>query len=297
MIAPDGRGYGGSTVTNEVSDYRTERHNLDMVALLDHLQKPKAVWIGHDWGAPVVWAFAAHYPEKCVAICNMCVPYRLIEFGIDYIASLSDRNIYPEKEMPAGQWAYMQFHNEHPEEMARQIDRNPYASQKIFFGKANPAELGKPCATAFVKQNGGFFPGDETPDIPIEFTILKGHEDVLEALAKTIRDNGSHGPNDYYRNMDRNAEYAKASKNGGKLDFPVLFIGATYDFVLDTKTNPKQLGPMREYCSDLQEVHIDAGHWVAFENPGETNAALAKWLAQSVKDYWPGQKLERPSKI
>lgn len=96
--------------------------------------------------------------------------------------------------------------------------------------------------------------------------------------------------------MDANGEYVKKSKNGGKLDFPVLFIGATYDYVLDTATNPKQLLAMREYCSDLQEVHIDAGHWVALEKPQETNAALAKLLAENVKDYWPGKPLERTSK-
>lgn len=229
------------------------------------------------------------------AVANLCVPYRFIEFGLEHIANLADRKLYPEKEYPDGQWNYMRFHNENPKELAEQLDKNPEATQKALFAKHNPSDAGKPCPTAFVCANGGFFPGG-APDIPIEYTILQEHPEVLEALAGTIRKNGTHGPNNYYRNFEVNAEYARASKNGGKLEFPVLFIGATYDFVLDTYDNPKQLEAMREYCTDLQEVHVDAGHWVAFENPTETNAALAKWLAGSVENFWPGQQLERPKK-
>ena len=242
-----------------------------------------------------MWGFAAHYPEKCVAVCGMCVPYRFLEFGLDHIISLTDRSIYPEKDFPDGQWSYVRFHNEQPKEMARQLEINPEASMKLLFAIPNRAEVGKPCATAFTKQNGGLFP-DGAPDIPVEYTILNGHPDVLEALVRTVKENGTHGPNDYYRNLEINTEYAKKAKNGGNLDFPVLFIGATYDFVCDTATNRRQMDIMRETCTDYEEVHIDAGHWVAFEAPQETNAALAKWLAGSVKDYWPGKSLERPTK-
>lgn len=49
VVAPDTRGYGGSTVTKNASDYRLEQHSADMLALLKHLGAEKAVWIGHDW--------------------------------------------------------------------------------------------------------------------------------------------------------------------------------------------------------------------------------------------------------
>lgn len=63
VAAPDMRGYGRSTVTREAHDYRLERIVSDMLSLLAHLEKREAIWIGHDWGAPVVWALAAHHPE------------------------------------------------------------------------------------------------------------------------------------------------------------------------------------------------------------------------------------------
>jgi soluble epoxide hydrolase/lipid-phosphate phosphatase len=242
-----------------------------------------------------VWAFAAHYPEKTVAVAGLCVPYRFIEHGLDHIVTLGDRKLYPQDQFPDAQWSYMRFHNAHPDKFRDQIDVAPEAVAKLLFAKHNPADAGQPCATAFVMERGGLFP-DGAPDIPVQFTILEEHPEILEKLAETIRVNGTHGPNDYYRNFPTNAAYLATSKNGGNLDFPVLFIGATYDFVLDTITNPKQLDDMREHCSDLQEVHIDAGHWVALEKPAETNAALAGWLKESVKDWWPGPRLERPGK-
>lgn len=243
----------------------------------------------------MVWGFAAHYPHKCVAVSCLCVPYRAAEFGIEHLASLSDRNIYPENEFKYAQWDYMQFHNESPEEMRRQLESNPENCIKVQYLPGNPSGKGQPAATAFVRTLGGFFK-DGIPDVPIEYTILKDHPDTYVALVKTVRENGTHGPNDYYRNFDANKEYAGRSENGGVLNFPVLFIGATYDYILDTATNEKLVTPMREFCTDLQEVNIDAGHWVALEKPGETNAALAKWLATDVKDYWPGGDFVRTSK-
>ncbi|KIW06025.1 uncharacterized protein PV09_03204 [Verruconis gallopava] len=295
VVAPDMRGYGGSTCTKEVTDYRMERHNLDMLALIQHLNRPNAVWVGHDWGAILVWGFAAHYPEKCVAVSNICVPYRTCEFGIEHMISLVNRDVYPEDKLPNGQWDYVVFHNESPEEMVRQLESNPENAMKALYARGHPERVGKPSMTAFTRANGGWFKNG-IPDIPLEMTVLNGHPDILEALVRTVTMNGMQGPDDYYRNFELNAEYTKSPKNGGVLSFPVLFIGATYDSILDTTTNAKMVAPMREYCTDLTEVNIDAGHWVGLEKPLETNAALARWLVESVGDYWPGAALVRTLK-
>jgi pimeloyl-ACP methyl ester carboxylesterase len=44
--------------------------------------------------------------------------------------------------------------------------------------------------------------------------------------------------------------------------------------------------PMRRDCCDLTEVVVKSGHWMAQEKPVEVNAALAKWLAKQLPDYW-----------
>jgi soluble epoxide hydrolase/lipid-phosphate phosphatase len=35
---------------------------------------------------------------------------------------------------------------------------------------------------------------------------------------------------------------------------------------------------MRELCSNLSEVEIESGHWMAQEKPTEVSAALRQWL-------------------
>lgn len=88
------------------TEYRLEKHVSDMLALLAHLQRDKAVWVGHDWGAGLVWAFAALHPEKCVGVSCISVPYKVLEGGLDLLVSLSNRDIYPEAEYPLAQCTY-----------------------------------------------------------------------------------------------------------------------------------------------------------------------------------------------
>src|SRR5262249_5797253 len=111
-IAPDMRGYGRSSVYDRSEDYAQQHIVRDMVELLDSLGRKSAVWVGHDWGSPVVWNVAAHHPEKCTAVASLCVPYHVIELGLDNVISLVDRSVYPESEYPAGQWDYMRHYEE-----------------------------------------------------------------------------------------------------------------------------------------------------------------------------------------
>ena len=47
----------------------------DMLELLASLGRERAVWVGHDWGSPVVWNIASHHPEKTAGVASLCVPY------------------------------------------------------------------------------------------------------------------------------------------------------------------------------------------------------------------------------
>jgi pimeloyl-ACP methyl ester carboxylesterase len=50
--------------------------------------------------------------------------------------------------------------------------------------------------------------------------------------------------------------------------------------------NSRFAEPMRRDCTDLTEVVVKSGHWMAQEQPIAVNAALAKWLATRLPDYW-----------
>jgi len=62
------RGYGHSTVYSRYEDYALEHSTADMIELLDALDRERAVWIGHDWGSPVVWSIASHHPDRCFGV-------------------------------------------------------------------------------------------------------------------------------------------------------------------------------------------------------------------------------------
>ena len=109
-IAPDMRGYGRSSVYAQHGDYAQEHIVRDMLELIDALGQEKAVWVGHDWGSPVVWNMASHHPDRCHAVANLCVPYYTLERGLEHTLTLVDRDLYPEDTYPAGQWDYMRYY-------------------------------------------------------------------------------------------------------------------------------------------------------------------------------------------
>src|SRR5918912_321539 len=94
-VAPDMRGYGRSTVHPRHADYALEESVADMLELLAALGRDRAVWVGHDWGSPVVWSLAAHHPERCDAVANLCVPYFAQGFSPATLLPLVDRTVYP----------------------------------------------------------------------------------------------------------------------------------------------------------------------------------------------------------
>ena len=110
-------------------------------------------------------------------------------------------------------------------------------------------------------------------------------EQDLEAYTAALTRNGFFGPDSWYMNHKANGAYARASKNGGKLSMPVLFLHGAYDTTCETMTS-RLAEPMRRDCADLTEVVVKSGHWMAQEQPVAVNAALAKWLAAKLPDYW-----------
>ena len=74
VLAPDQRGYGGSSRPEAVEDYDIHALTGDLVGLLDDVGAQQAVFIGHDWGAMVVWHTALLHPERVRAVAGLSVP-------------------------------------------------------------------------------------------------------------------------------------------------------------------------------------------------------------------------------
>src|SRR5262249_14691020 len=97
-VAPDMRGYWRSSVYSRHEGYALPHIVRDMVEPLDGLGRDKAIWVGHDWGCPVVWSLASHHPERCFGVVNLCVPYFAKGFVPSNLIPLADRSIYPAAE-------------------------------------------------------------------------------------------------------------------------------------------------------------------------------------------------------
>jgi len=283
-IAPDMPGYGRSAIYDTHQDYRLENIVADMIFLIDSLGAETAVWIGHDWGSPPAWAIASHHPDRCRAVASLCIPYRSIELGLRHLVSIVDRQIYPAALYPNGQWDYMAFYEESFQKATTSFDANPENVIKALFTRADPAGVGKPALTADIRRAGGWFGGAaEAPDLPLDEAVLSVAE--FRQYASALRRNGFFGPDSYYMNHERNAEYHQRSVNGGYIDMPALFLLAEYDFVCESAKS-RLADEMRTHCRNLCSVSVPSGHWMAQEKPAEVNASITHWLATRV-GLWP----------
>lgn len=283
-IAPDMRGYGRSSVYDRTGAYAQEEIVADMIELLDHLGAEKAVWVGHDWGAPVVWGVAQHHPDRCHGVANLCVPYIPDGFAPETIIPLVDRNLYPEDQLPAGQWDYQLFYRENFEAAHKGFDANVDKMVRLAFRAGGPEGKGRPAATAYTRANGGWFGSSGVaPDLPRDERVLSEADE--HAYASALKRNGFFGPDAWYVNGAANMDFASRAK-ARRLQMPVLFLHAAYDYVCET-LDSRLPEPMRATCANLTEARVASGHWMAQEKPREVNAALAKWLSSQLPDLWP----------
>jgi pimeloyl-ACP methyl ester carboxylesterase len=283
-LAPDMRGYGRSSVYTRHQDYALEEIVADMIELLNATGAERAIWVGHDWGAPVVWSIAQHHPQRCHGIVSLCVPYIPEGFAAESIIPLSDRRVYPENRFPAAQWDYQLFYRENFAAARTGFESNVRAAVRALFRAGDPAGKGKPARTAFVRANGGWFGAQPTaPNLPRDAAVL-GEEDE-HAYVAALERNGFFGPDSWYMNADANAAFAARAKAKWPLTMPVLFMHGAYDYVCET-IDSRLAEPMRANCANLTEVVIPSGHWMAQEKPILVNVTLAKWLALQLPALW-----------
>jgi pimeloyl-ACP methyl ester carboxylesterase len=281
-IAPDMRGYGRSSVYTRHEDYAIEHAVLDMLDLLDTLGGEKAIWVGHDWGSPVVWSLASHHPDRCIGVASLCAPYVAQGLTLKNLVPLVDRTVYPEQHYPYGQWEYMGFYEEHFEQARAAFEADIPKVVKALFRAGRPAGRGQPSRTAAVRTQGGWFPAG-IPDVPIDTAVLT--EEDFHTYAAALGRNGFFGPCSWYMNHGRNGEFAQRAVHGGKLTMPVLFLHGLYDYTCET-VDSRLAEPMRQDCERLTEAVIKSGHLMAQEKPASVNAAIARWLAIEFPNLW-----------
>ena len=264
-MAPDLRGYGASSRPGEVADYGSDKLTGDLAGLLDHYGYEQAAFVGHDWGAMLVWEMGRLRPERVASICNMSVPYSSSPAAPTEIFEV----------IFEGKFFYMlYFQPVGPAEAEFEADPRRFLRTMLY------AAGGEGMAGA-----------DLLPDVPREGTrfmdILPPAPEVLPAwlteadvdvYAAAFEESGFFGPVSFYRNMDANWERSKDIP-ASVYTMPTAFITGSLDPV--NAMMPGAAEAMAEVLPDFRGGTLvdGAGHWVQQERPAETNAALLEFLA------------------
>jgi pimeloyl-ACP methyl ester carboxylesterase len=264
-IAPDMRGYGGSSCPEAVEAYSMAEITGDLVGLLDSLDIEKAIFVGHDWGGWVVWAMPVLHPDRVAAVAAACTPYipfPSIKVHTDLVDGDIDRQYVAWFQQPGIAEAYM---DQHVKTIVTKIMRTSAPLEEVF-------------AAAFADGKLNMNPFLNVEEAPLLGEPLLSASDLAYYIDRFSR-TGFRGGINWYRNIDQNT-MAHPDIGVVPLDIPCLMLMAD----LDPALRPEFAEDMPERCSNL-EMHLieNAGHWVQQEQSEVFNRHLLAWL-RSITD-------------
>jgi pimeloyl-ACP methyl ester carboxylesterase len=240
-VAPDQRGYAGSSKPTAVEDYRVPKLVADVFALADAFQIDGFTLVGHDWGGAIAWAAALKDQTRIERLiqCNAAHPYifqhslihdQAQRANSQYIRQFRQRDIESEVAEKGWDWFFAdRFQHMLTTSAVAADDRAAYI-----------AEWSQPGAlTAMLNWYRA-----SPMDVP--------HMDAPQVNTPFL------------------------DRPFPKLTMPVLVIWGLKDEAL----LPCQLNGLEDHMSDLAVVRIkDAGHFVPWEAPADVSAAMRGWLA------------------
>lgn len=256
VVVPDMRGYGATTAPSDVAAYQIDELAADLVGLLDALDEEHAVFVGHDWGANVVWHVAATHEHRVRGVVGLSVPYA------------------PPAPAPP------------TEILRRRLGEDFYMIWFQEIGAPDDAlsvDVRRTLVSAFGDGGDGLTwrPRDGQPPSWLDVAEL---EVYVEAFART----GFTGGLNYYRNIDRNWQSAREHLAGHVIRPPAMFVTGSADPV--ARFMPAD-GLAAHFADLRQHVVLEgAGHWLQQERPVEVNALLKDFLASL-----PSPSLATPS--
>jgi pimeloyl-ACP methyl ester carboxylesterase len=263
--AVDVRGYGGSSRPHPVEAYAMKEIVGDLQAIADELGGGRAILVGRDWGAPIVWNSAQADPQRFTAVCGMSIPHL---GGGQQPAIDMFRKIFTEN----GVFFYMvYFQDEGVAEAELEADVRTSIRKLYYAWSADSGPGGWPLDKKHGE--GVLHRLVDPPQFPAWL-----EPEQLDYLVSEFRQSGFRGPLNRYRNFHRDFDWAKQFA-GQKIAQPALFMAGEAD------GGVRMFGPgvkerMAAAFDDLRGIHTipGAGHWNQEENPAETNRLLIEWL-------------------
>ena len=227
----------------------------DQNALLDALGIEKAIYVGHDWGAIMLWQHALLNPQRVIALANLSVPFRGRE--------PSEPVAFWEKML--GSDFYLVHFNRQPDMAARSFESNPertlrnlYRSKHWLDTESRPAEGFNIINAAKIDYNRG--------------ELMLSEED-LKVFVDAFKESGFVAPCNWYRNFTRNWELTADIEQ--RITQPALMIYGDYDMVPKVDMSAK--------VADLEVHSLPCGHWIQQEQPEATNEILLDWLERKAR--------------
>jgi pimeloyl-ACP methyl ester carboxylesterase len=268
-----------------------------MAAPTDALGEQKAVFIGHDFGAQLVFNLAVRHPDRVAAVIGMACPY---DFDLAGRGGMGSKPVKDDSNFNAEFAAPDMRPSEVFAKAAKQHFLHLHYFQEIGPGEkelgAQPREFltrlfwalsprGNLLGWANYPTEGtGYLDVLEKPAMPLPWPWMS-QEDMDTYVAEFTRPNGVEidadttfiGGLNSYRVADRNWELG-AKWADADIEVPTAFIAGDHDPVLKM-IRPDAIEVMRGR-SDLRQVDIipNAGHFVQQEQPEATNAAILKFL-------------------
>ena len=249
VIVPNQRGYGHSSHPANVTDYDISKLTGDLAALLDHFGYQNAVFVGHDWGANVVWSMALLHPERVKKIINLALPYQT-RTEIPWIEFM---------EMLFGGDNYFVHFNRKPGVADAVLDENRSQFLRNLFRKNVPSTLPEP---------GMMMINLARANTPRGEAVMSDSE--LAVFVAAFETSGFTGSINWYRNMDRN--WHILAEVDPIIQKPTLMVYGERDMI------PK-FENLADFVPNLDVVSLDCGHWIQQEMPGETTRVILGWLA------------------
>jgi pimeloyl-ACP methyl ester carboxylesterase len=258
-LAPDQRGYGGSTCPAAIEDYDIMVLSGDLLGLLDDIGEERAVFVGHDWGAMVVWQTALLAPQRCAGVVGMSVPFQ--PRG-DVPPTEAMRMVF------ADSFFYILYFQE-PGVADADLGRDPERTMRGMLGGVGSGDADP---DAMAADGRGFV--DRLPQ-PDQLPGWLSTEELDHYIAE-FRRTGFTGGLNWYRNFDRNWRLTEQLA-GAKVTVPSLFIGGSDDPVL--VMSPPEVA--EQWLTDHRGTVLveGAGHWVQQEAPDQVNEALLSFIA------------------
>ncbi|KAH7102220.1 alpha/beta-hydrolase [Auriculariales sp. MPI-PUGE-AT-0066] len=272
LVVPDMLGYGGTDKPTDPALFKYKLLSQDMIDVLDSIswiKDAKVIAVAHDWGAAFNSRLMLYYSDRFIAFVSICVGGVRISNG-----PIEFDTLLPLLKQATGYelLAYQEFFTKAPD--AAQVMENNIESLLDLMTPADAsAWLTYLCVRGATEE---YMRGGKR--IPRASFMS---DEFAAAIKDSFQRNGLSAPLCWYKVFieGHNTE-DDATLQGKTVDKPVLYVGATRDYVCPPAVHKAILG---SFASNLSTTEFDTGHWVFMEKPDQFNQELEAFVQKVTK--------------